>query len=65
MQETGFDSWVGKIPRRREWLLISVFLPRESREQKRLADYSPWGHKESDMTEWIRTHTLFKFYQLS
>ena len=23
--------------------------------QRSLADYSPWGHKESDMTEWLST----------
>ena len=23
-----------------------------------LADYSPWGHKELDMTEQLSTHTL-------
>ena len=28
-----------------------LFLPRESHGQRSLADYSPWGHKESDMTE--------------
>ena len=28
-----------------------VFLPGESHEQRSLAGYSPWGHKESDMTE--------------
>ena len=26
--------------------------------QKKLAGYSPWGHKESDMTERLNTHTL-------
>ena len=31
----GFDPWVGRLP-------IAVFWPRE---------FSPWGHKESDMTE--------------
>ena len=29
----------------------SVFLPGESHGQRSLAGYSPWGHKESDMTE--------------
>ena len=29
MQETGFDPWVGKIPWRREWQPILVFLPGE------------------------------------
>ena len=28
-----------------------VILPGEIHEQSRLAGYSPWGHKESDMTE--------------
>ena len=26
--------------------------------QRSLADYSPWGHKESDMTEWLHYHWL-------
>ena len=25
--------------------------------QRCLAGYSPWGHKESDMTEWLSAHT--------
>ena len=29
----------------------SVFLPEKSHEQRSLSDYSPKGHKESDMTE--------------
>ena len=28
-----------------------IFLPGESHEQRSLVDYSPWGHKESDMTK--------------
>ena len=28
-----------------------VFLPGESNGQKSLENYSPWGRKESDMTE--------------
>ena len=47
----GFSPWVGKIPWRREWLPLPAFLPGESHEQRSLAGYSPWGHKESDMTE--------------
>ena len=30
MQETGFDTRVGKIPRRRAWKPTPVFLPGES-----------------------------------
>ena len=32
----GFDPWVGKIPWRREWLPIPVFLPGESHGQRSL-----------------------------
>ena len=49
----GFDTWVGKIPWRRVWQLTPVFLPREPHEQKSLVSNSPWGRKESDMTEAI------------
>ena len=47
----GFDPWVGKIPWRREWLPTPVFLPREFNRQRSLAGYTPWGHKELDMTK--------------
>ena len=36
-----------------------VLLPGEFLGQRRLAGYRPWGHKESDMTEWL-TLSLFK-----
>ena len=29
-------------------------MPGESHEQSSLAGYSPWGHKESDMTEQLK-----------
>ena len=37
----GFDPWVGKIPWRREWQPILVFLPGKFHEQQSLAGYSP------------------------
>ena len=46
-----FNPWVRKIPWRRSWQPTPVFLPGESREQRGLVGYSPWGHKEMDMTE--------------
>ena len=46
-----FNPWVGKIPWRREWQPTPVFLPGESHGLRSLAGYSPWGHKELDMTE--------------
>ena len=59
-----FDSWVGKIPCRRAWQPTPVFLPGESHGQRSLASDSPWGHKVSDMTEWLthaHTHTHTEF----
>ena len=35
------DPWVGKIPWRRAWQPIQVFLPGETRRQRSLAGYSP------------------------
>ena len=67
-----FDPWVGRIPWRRKWQPVPAFLPGESHGQWSLASYSPWGCKESNMTEhtcsWIaegQTHkkqlcTLFR-----
>ena len=34
-----------------------VLLPGKSHGQRRLAGYSPWGHKELDMTGRLSTHT--------
>ena len=45
-----FDPWVGKIPWRRKQQPTPVFLPEKSLGQRSLAGYSPWCHKESDMT---------------
>ena len=47
----GFNPWVRKIPWRREWQPIPVFLPGESHVPRSLAGYSPWGNRELDMTE--------------
>ena len=57
-----FNPWVGKLPWRREWLPIPIFLPEESHGQKSLAGYSSQGHKESDMTE-QPTQTRKRTYQ--
>ena len=46
-----FNPWMGKIPWRRAWQPTPVFLPGESHGQRKLAGYSPWGHKELDTTE--------------
>ena len=41
----GFNPQEGGMPWRKKWQPTPVSLPRES-----LAGYSPWGHKELDMT---------------
>ena len=46
-----FNPWVRKIPWSRPWQPTPVFLPAEFHGQKNLVGCSPWGHKESDMTE--------------
>ena len=46
-----FDPWFGKIPWSREWQPTPLFLPGEFQGQRSLVDYSPWGHKGSDMTK--------------
>ena len=51
MQEIQELSWFGKIPWRKKWQSSLVSLPGESHGQRILVGYSPWGHKESDMTE--------------
>ena len=45
------NPWVGKIPRRRKWQSIVVFLPGKSQGQRSLMGYGPWDHKDSDMTD--------------
>ena len=45
------QSWVRKIPWRRELQPTPIFLPGESHGQKSLAGYSPRGRKELDTTE--------------
>ena len=47
----GFNPWVRKIPWRRTWPPNPEFLPGESHGQRSLVGCSPWGCKESDMTE--------------
>ena len=51
MQKTWIQSLGEEDPLEKEWQPTPVFLPRESHGQRSLADYSPWGRKESDTTE--------------
>ena len=49
----GFNPWSRKTPWRRKWQPTPVFLPGKSHGQRSLADYSPWGLKESN--NWAHT----------
>ena len=48
------ESW------RKKWQPTLVFLPGASHGQRSLAGYSPWGHKELDMTGQL-THKIRKY----
>ena len=52
----GFDPWLRKIPWRREWQPIPVFLSGKSHGYRSLAGYSPWGHEDLDMTQGLNNN---------
>ena len=54
-----FDPWVRKIFWRRKWQPTPVLLPRKSHGQRSLVGYSPWGCRESDMTEQLNFSNFF------
>ena len=47
----GFDPWIEKILWRRGWQPTPVFLSGDFCGQRSLVGYSPWGCKETAMTE--------------
>ena len=49
--DTGSIPGSGRFPWKREWQPTPVFLPEVSCGQRSLVGYSPWDHKELDMTE--------------
>ena len=51
MRETQVQSLGWEDPLDRKWQLTPVFLPGETHGWRSLVGYSPWGCKESDMTE--------------
>ena len=51
MWETQVRFLVRKIPWRKEWQPIPVFLPGEFHGQRSLVDCGPWGCKELDTAE--------------
>ena len=61
-QETWVRSLGPEDPLEKGMATPPVFLPGESHGQKSLVGYSPWGRKESDMTEGVRAHTHTQTY---
>ena len=49
--DLGLIPGLGRIPWRMEWQPTPVFLPGEFHEQRSLVGYSPWGCRDSHMTE--------------
>ena len=48
---------LGSILWRRKWQPTPVLLPGKSHGQRSVVGYSPWGHKELDMTEQLHSLT--------
>ena len=53
MKETGFNSWVGKIPWRENGNSLQYSCLENPRGQRSLAGNSRWGRKESDTTDYV------------
>ena len=60
IRDVGSTPELGRFPWRRKWQPTPVFFPGEFHGQGSLADYNPWGHKESDMTE-MTQHTCIVY----
>ena len=55
-----WETWVWFLGQEdtleRKWQYTPALLPGKSHGQRSLIGYSPWGHKESDMTERLHFH---------
>ena len=61
----GFNPWVEKIPRSRKWQPAPVFLPGRFHGQRILEGCRLQGHKKSDTTEQLCTHSATSSRQMS
>ena len=53
--DPGLILGLGRYPNPRDTVQPTpVFLPGQFYGQRSLVGCSPWGHKESDMTEWLK-----------
>ena len=51
--DSGWTPRSGRFPELGNTNPLQYSCLKKSHRQRSLADYSPWGHKESDTTEWI------------
>ena len=58
-RKSRFNPCVEKIPWSRKWQPSPAFLPEKFQGQRSLAGYSPWGCKESDMTEHAHNFIMY------
>jgi len=61
MRRHRFDLWFGKIPWRKEMAIHSSIHAGKFHGQGSVVGYSPWVHKELDMTERLSLHTSTLF----
>ena len=58
-RDVGLIPGSGRFPWSRKWQTTPVFLTAKIPWTEKPGGYSPWGHKESDMTERLSTaHTV-------
>ena len=60
-----WETWVQFLgqedPLEKDMAPTPVFLPGEFHGQRSQVDYSPWGHKESEMTERLHFTYIYTF----
>ena len=54
------NSGALQFKRRRKWQPAPVLMPGKFHGWRSLVGYSPWGHKESDRTEWLNSNNTVK-----
>ena len=54
--DVGLIPGLGQFPQRRKWQPTPVFLPGKCHGQRSMLGSSPWGRKESDITEQACAH---------
>ena len=59
------EGRVRKIPRKRKWPLIPVFLPGKFHGQRSLAGYSSWGHTKLGTAEATKHNKKYKMTSFS